>query len=59
MSEERIEYVDEHKQYGKKHTITYSRIKSGDKVWLESLQNIRELEQLTKLAKLAGVTTVL
>lgn len=59
MTEERIEYANEHKQYGKKHVMTYQNLRSGDKMWLESLQKIGELEQLIKLAKLANVSTVL
>lgn len=59
MSEERIEYIEHHAQYGKQHVMKYQKLKSGDKVWLESLQNMKELEQLIKLAKLANAKTVL
>jgi len=41
------------------YRVRWRILKSGEKVWLESLQNIKELEQLTKLAKLAKVNTVL
>lgn len=57
--EQRIEYANEHKQYGKTHVMTYQNLRSGDKMWLESLQNIKELEQLIQLSKLANVSTVL
>ena len=39
--------------------MTYQQLKSGDKVWLESLQNLAEISSLVKLAKLAKATTVL
>lgn len=56
---EPAEYTHLHHKYGNGNVLNYQILKTGEKMWLESLQHAEELGSLTKLCKIANVTSVL